>query len=351
MKIIKLIILANLGWFSLVAYAGESMSAGFDSVQALQQLQRLAQSAPAGAPSLSQPGGQQTSPASANKAQQKNNSAGNAGGKAEIPLLNQTAKEDEAVREAAFRQAIQDSFPLTPEQLLRYRQMHDLLDYVQSTEAKTPPKPIASSQFIHLAPGSTPPVVRLSQGFVTSIVFLDSSGAPWPIVAYDLGNPEAFNIQWDRTSNILMIQATKQYTYGNMALRLDGLNTPVMLTLVPGQKVVDYRVDMRVQGSGPNAKPLAGGLGIPPSADPILLSVLDGIAPPNSKVVDVIGGDAQAWLQDTRLFLRTRLTVLSPAWIAKMRSADGMHVYELPKAPVLLAAQNGKIVNLKIERM
>ena len=68
-----------------------------------------------------------------------------------------------------------------------------------------------------------------------------------------------------------MVQARSTYTYGNLAVKLAMLNTPVMLTLVPGQKVVDYRVDLRIQGLGPNAAP--GSIqseGLPDQADPDL---------------------------------------------------------------------------------
>ena len=192
-------------------------------------------------------------------------------------------------------------------------------------------------------------MIRLSQGFVSSLVFLDSTGAPWPISAYDLGDPAAVNIQWDKTSNTLMIQAKQLYTYGNLAVRLRGLNTPVMLTLIPGQKAVDYRVDLRVQGYGPNAKNLPMDNGLPPSASNLLLHVLDGVPPPGSTRLTVSGGDARAWLFSEKMYVRTNLTILSPGWLGSMTSADGMHAYEMQKSPVLLVSWHGKVMQLKVE--
>ena len=192
-------------------------------------------------------------------------------------------------------------------------------------------------------------MIRLSQGFVSSLVFLDSTGAPWPISAYDLGDPEAFNIQWDKTSNTLMIQASKLYTYGNLAVRLRGLNTPVMLTLIPGQKAVDYRVDLRVQGYGPNAKNMPLDQGMPPSASDVLLHILEGVPPSGSSRLVVSGGDAHAWMWHEKMFVRTNLTILSPGWIGSMTSADGMHAYEMQKSPVLLVSWHGKVMQLKVE--
>lgn len=257
--------------------------------------------------------------------------------------------DSDVVDELAFKQVAEQLFPLSPEQIIRLKQMYHTSEYAQASSAGTPPKPTATSQIVNLSPGSTPPVIRLSQGFVSSLVFLDSTGAPWPITAYDLGDPTAFNIQWDKASNTLMIQASKLYTYGNLAVKLKGLNTPVMLTLIPGQKAVDYRVDLRIQGYGPNAKNLPMEDGIPPAASDLLLHVLDGVPPDGSTRLTVSGGDARAWLLNDRMYVRTNLTILSPGWIGSMTSADGMHAYEMQKAPVLLVSWHGKVMQLKVE--
>jgi intracellular multiplication protein IcmK len=268
-------------------------------------------------------------------------------GDAENAVL--TDQENEIVDNKAFKDLTRQLFPLTAEQILRLKQMSQAAEFAQTSTAGVPPKPTATSQFVNLSPGSTPPVIRLSQGFVSSLVFLDSTGAPWPIVAYDLGAPSAFNIQWDKTSNTLMIQAIKLYNYGNLAVRLKGLNTPVMLTLIPGQKAVDYRVDLRVQGYGPNAKNMPMEQGLPPHASDILLHVLDGVPPAGSQRLIVSGGDARAWLANEKMYVRTNLTVISPGWLASMTSADGMHAYEMQKAPILLVSWHGKVIQLKVE--
>lgn len=251
--------------------------------------------------------------------------------------------------DTAFQLVTSRLFPLTTDQIVQLREMYNVNQLAQVTTPGTPPRPTATSQFVSLSTGSTPPVIRLAQGFVSSLVFLDSTGAPWPITAYDLGDPKSFNIQWDRSSNTLMIQASQLYNYGNLAVRLEGLNTPVMLTLIPGQKAVDYRVDLRVQGYGPNAKMPSMGPNLPPGANSVLMSVLDGVPPPGSKLLNVVGGEAEAWEQGTKLFVRTRLTILSPGWMSFMTSADGMNAYEMQKAPVLLVSWHGKVMQLKIE--
>lgn len=356
------VIYGMTGIFVNSAYAQDD-----NAQQALQQLrllqQRLSQNQPAGQNQPPGAGGPPPNPAPAP-----------GGNNIPIPLANNvykppvgapvpppppapnpnapaivTENDEEIINNKAFKDMTKSIYPLNTEQIVHLKQIQETMEYAKASPAGTPPKPTATSQFVNLSPGSTPPVIRLAQGFVSSLVFLDSSGAPWPIAAYDLGDPSSFNIQWDKTSNTIMIQALKLYNYGNLAVRLRGLNTPVMLTLIPGQKAVDYRVDLRVQGLGPNAKAMPLETGIPPSASELLLHVLDGVPPPGSKRLNITGGDARAWLANDRMYVRTNLTVLSPGWLASMTSADGTHAYEMQKSPVLLVSWHGKVMQLKVE--
>lgn len=254
----------------------------------------------------------------------------------------------DALNKAAFGSMTQAMLPMTPEQIQRLRALFNQTQAAAAATPGTPPRPTISSQYVKLEPGATPIVVRLAQGYVTTVAFLDSTGQPWPVDNYDIGNPQSFNIQWDKKSNLLMIQATALYSVGNLAVQLQGLSTPVMVTLISGQKAVDYRIDLRIPGNGPNAKALLG-RALPDSADPILLNILEGVAPQGSTSLKISGGPAQAWYSGNHLYLRTRLTLISPAWISTMSSPDGMKAYEMPKTSLILGFQDGQSIQLKVE--
>lgn len=254
----------------------------------------------------------------------------------------------DALNKAAFGSMTQAMLPMTPAQIQRLRALFNQTQAAAAATPGTPPRPTISSQYVKLEPGATPIVVRLAQGYVTTVAFVDSTGQPWPVDNYDIGNPQSFNIQWDKKSNLLMIQATALYSVGNLAVQLQGLSTPVMVTLISGQKAVDYRIDLRVPGNGPNAKALLG-RALPDSADPTLLNILEGVAPQGSTTLKVSGGPAQAWYSANHLYLRTRLTLISPAWIATMSSPDGMKAYEMPKTSLILGFQDGQSIQLKVE--
>jgi len=250
---------------------------------------------------------------------------------------------------AVFNNLLQQNMPLSPRQVVELRQQIDVAQRAAAITPVIPPKPVSSTLMINLAPGTTPPAIRLAQGYVTSLVFVDSTGAPWPVAMFDIGNPKTINMQWDGKSNILLMQAVSPYMTGDIVVRLVGLPTPITLELVSGQRVVDYRVDIHVPGIGPNTKDLPVGTGLPNSANQLLLNVLDGIAPAGSKALVVRGGDCQAWLLGDKIYARTRLTVLSPGWIGKMVSPDGMQAYELPKTSSILVSRYGEPIELKVE--
>jgi len=48
------------------------------------------------------------------------------------------------------------------------------------------------------------------------------------------------------------------------------------------------------------------------------------------------------------LYLRTQLSVLSPAWSATVTSPDGTRVYEMKRTPLILATQNGKPIQIEL---
>ena len=206
-----------------------------------------------------------------------------------------------------------------------------------------------------LQPGGSPPAIRLTSGYVTSVVFLDSTGAPWPIRAFDVGDPAAFNIMWngkdvDKTSmsNTLLIQAMSLYKDGNLAVMLQGLNTPIMLSLIPGQHEVDYRVDIQVPGYGPFATEESSIY--TKETNPALTAIVNNITPPGTKLLKVSGGSAKAWLFGDMMYVRTSLPVVSPAWVSVMKGASGtVSAYELPKSPVILVLDNGRLRTLTVE--
>lgn len=252
---------------------------------------------------------------------------------------------EEEQREEAFDNLLDDMYPMTTEQILAMRNRYEDIKRVESASFVSPPKPTITSELVKLSPGSTPPVIRLAQGFVSTLVFLDSTGAPWPVVSYNIGDPNAFDLQWNKVDNVIAIQAKTLFKYGNLLVRLENLATPIVITLLPGQQHVDYRRELRVQGFGPKAQSYVEDL-YPDKENSVLLSVLDGVPPVGSVAIETSDGGVSAWMLSNKMFIRTLYRVLSPAWVSSVTSADGMHAYEINFTSELLVSKNGSVTTV-----
>ncbi len=252
------------------------------------------------------------------------------------------------VRKKAFHSVVDGALPLSPKEIVQLHSLFNATQRAAGTIPGVPPKPVSRTLNVDLSPGAIPPVVRLYSGFITTVVIVDSTGTAWPIEYIDLGNPKAFNIQWNQKDNILMIQAVTIAKIANLMVKLRGLPTPVMLTLVPDQKAIDYRVDLRIPGIGPDTKKMPKTDGLPASASNVLLDIINGVTPAGAKLLKVSGANCQAWYFKNKLYVRTRFKLLSPGWLASMTSADGTHAYELQRTPFVLLTQHGKTVSMRI---
>ena len=255
------------------------------------------------------------------------------------------------VEEQVFNQALAEILPMSPEEI---RKLLDVFRPIRQA-AETPlaePVPKIRMETISLDPAQVPLVIRTSPGRVTTLTVLDSTGAPWPIQdvswagKFDMTPPE-------EGGNVVRITPQTAHTMGNISMRLVDLITPVTFTLNTGLDVVDYRFDARIPKLGPLAKtPLIehGGLKSVVGTDENLVQILDGTPPSDAEKLKVDGTDgrSKAWRVSGRMYLRTPLTLLSPAWSSSVASADGMNVYVLNNTPVVLLSDEGRVVRASI---
>ena len=253
------------------------------------------------------------------------------------------------VRQEAFDAALDGMLPLTPEEIEILLQRYDT---VQETVMIPPdrPKPIVAVETASLDPGSAPLTVKVAKGNVSTVSFLDISGAPWPVEDITwAGDFQVIESGTDDGTHILRITPLSDYAYGNISVRLSGLATPLILTLATARDEVPYRFDAIVQEYGPFASaPLIQRRAGPTAGGAELSRVLEGVVPERLARLAVSGVDgrtsAYAEPGGDVTYVRTPLTLLSPGWNAHVASADGMKVYTIGNAPVLLLSDKGRMV-------
>jgi intracellular multiplication protein IcmK len=216
----------------------------------------------------------------------------------------------------------------------------------------TPPKSINGVLTASLAPGSTPPVIRLSKNRTTAIIITDVNGQPWPIVNYDGLSTDDFIVKrLDAPSPdgyVLSVTPKGSFVAGNLALILKGLVSPISIDFVSAQKEVDVKTEIRIQAQGPNTQYVS--IGLPDGIDTALLSVLQGVPPKDAKELRVSSNAVQAWLaKDGKMYVRTRYKVMSPAFENVSSSPDGTYAYKMVPVPVVLyKAEEGKFGEFNI---
>lgn len=265
---------------------------------------------------------------------------------------------------------------------------------ILSTPYTNTATPVTRSLKIKFDSGLTPPIIRLSANMLTTLVFTDSQGNPWNITSvavnktlFSLGveNNTQSNNQASQSkdeakpdtapNNILSLEPLTPIAYGNIAITLDGLDTPVILMLSAGQKEVDMRVDARISGLNPNrtnkghfGSKFGENIGlddmkyyVPTSAsanatvtqvDDMTLLFVDGTPPKDAELLKVSDHKTEAWLFDNETIVRTNQTVLYPAYSSAVTSASGITVYRFPQDTqnIVLSGNNGQPQPIYLEQ-
>lgn len=267
-------------------------------------------------------------------------------------MIPQKTDEEMAaeIRDEAFNAALTGLLPLEPNEIRRVIKRYDQTQEAAETPIYPYPEPEVVVKNISLDPGTMPPLIKVAAGHVTTINIVDVSGAPWPIQDITwAGNFEI--VQPEEGGHVVRITPMSEFAYGNMSVRLVELDTPVTFILRTHRDGVFYRADMRLPIYGPNATPpiIEGGLTIA-AGDPTMTAVLDGVPPEKVVKLEVAGADGRttAFKLDDTTYVRTPLTLLSPAWKGSVKSADGMNVYMLGNAPVLLLSDQGRVIHARL---
>jgi intracellular multiplication protein IcmK len=183
---------------------------------------------------------------------------------------------------------------------------------------------------------------------------IDATGQPWPIL--DVGVGGNFELTPTQAgSHVVRVVPLTRVGQGNLSILLKGLTTPVIFRLNANNNRFHMRFDARVPKMGPDAKTpiIAQSRGTTLVAgDQIITSILENAPPKDAKRLKVGGLDARtmAWRLGEKVYVRTPLTMLSPAWNASISSPDGMTAYEIGDAPVLLMSDNGALVRARLQR-
>ncbi len=289
------------------------------------------------------------------------------GGKSATPGSNKTPVATTspppvplAPDESAIVTEIRASEP-TPEEILQIKKIWQDLNNAKGRPIGDQPKPVIIQTDLDLSPGSTPPVVRVSNQTGSIMTFLDASGKIWPIAHVENMSPDIIDAQdkpIEGSSGNSMFAKIKRFgASGNLGVFLKDLTTPIIITILSGQKDVDYRVDFRVPAlirpttpGAPSASE-AGGVVSKTEWDDRLANALMTITPDGCKAQNTSNPETSVWAcEKNQSIIRSKGVLLSPAPLngKKLVASDSTKAYLIPSSPVLSMLINGVTVSVRI---
>ncbi|MDR2459959.1 MAG: DotH/IcmK family type IV secretion protein [Deltaproteobacteria bacterium] len=267
------------------------------------------------------------------------------------------AKEEEASLDAhqeAFERSLAELMPVTPEEITKFRKDSDKREKAASD---SPPSGIRTRTVpVSLDPGFAPPLVELTPNLVTALVFLDTTGSPWPITASVLGSGKLFEAQVleGGDNNRIIVSALSSHGNSNLIVTLEGHDIPLVLRLetrsgVDANRRIDGLLICQVQARGPKALPQEAAQ-FSPLLDGTLYSFLDGLVPKGARAVSFVPSLEGISIYDYegRLYIRTKSSLLWPAFKARVIGASGYAVYETESVPSLLISLEDEIKRLTL---
>lgn len=281
------------------------------------------------------------------------NAANEAANKAAMQAQAEDARtaDYERMKDRAFEGVLANLMPLSTDQIRTFMQRLEVVQKSSNPPSGGLAKPQLKMQAVALDPGSEPPEIHLAAGYVTTLNLLDATGQPWPVGDIGIGG----NIEAKTTklgTHVVRIIPLARFATGNISILLQGYPTPIVFRFVSGTPDVHMRYDARIPSYGPNAKmPIIDKQKLS-AGDGTIMSFLDNAPPSGAKKLHVAGVDMRttAWQYNEKVFVRTSLSMLSPAWDASVASADGMTVYQVADAPVLLLSDAGNMVRVRLSK-
>lgn len=249
---------------------------------------------------------------------------------------------------------------LTPEQRKRIKAVELERQRIDSNPYINTANPVVRSIMPDLAPGITPPIIRVSKNILTSIVFTDLDGNPWFIEKVML-NRNQFNDSAGvdgegKPTNILTIEPIQAIDYGNVTIMLKGKTLPVILLIASGQPDVDVRLDVRMKGKNPdiavNDIPISA-RAVSADIDEIGLGFLDGTIPSDAEMLASSDPAIRAWNYSGAIYIKSSLDVLYPSYHSRAKSPDNVNIYRFDNEPtsVTLMQRGGQPVTVTLSEL
>lgn len=254
----------------------------------------------------------------------------------------------ELERQSAEQTSIHELFTVSPGGVKQIRNQTDEIERARNEELRPVRQVIRS---VGITPSESNPIdVITSKGYVATIVWVDQSGNPWPIMddsriakstVYEASVAGAHR-------NILYVEAKENHVRANAVVNLQGLDAPIILNIESSDFVNDSKVNIRVHAKGPNSSAAAVATVEPAGADTVALAIADGRIDGDWKPLHISGVNGFAWKVQDSIYIKAQDRIVLPAPIQSFTLPGGLHVTKLPLTNYVTFSANGKAIRAKL---
>ncbi|WP_305910435.1 DotH/IcmK family type IV secretion protein (plasmid) [Methylomarinum sp. Ch1-1] len=265
--------------------------------------------------------------------------------KAEIQLEKDRQK---LLAEMAFQKSKQSVLLLNPDQVKDFKKDFDKTQ--EAIRSYSKPKLVSESRNITLRPGEKTTLLRLMPGYTSTVVFVDSTGAPWPISHVTPGNPSWFNVDKPKDlmpGNLITVNPLANHVNSNIVVTLKDNDAPIIIELSADvdlskkKTIADALTTYRINERGPNAEIPVFSEPTQSPTDSLMSGFLDGVPPEGALLAKSSAGHyATIWNYQQKRYVRTPNKLLWPDRSNIVRGHN-INVYEIPVTPAVVLLIDG----------
>lgn len=240
--------------------------------------------------------------------------------------------------------------PLTADEVLELRKEMQRRRQAVQQVIEPVAKPVRRAITLDMSATSAPEVVRVTQGQGAVIAFYDAAGRPWPVTVGDSYSTR-LDVALFGTNGLSVGLKSPLIGRTNLAILLQGLDTPVVLSVLPAGDETDVSLEVQVPKYVPSLPaPVSAAHQMASLNSAELLDYLLGTPPNAARALATSSAVVKAWqTSPDRMIVRTTALVAAPAWTRRQSSGTGVTVYEMPLSPVVTVAVDGALSLVRFE--
>ena len=259
------------------------------------------------------------------------------------PIDPVSTMDSGVLKQRAMERMLETVAPMTGDQVYEIKKKQR--DFERALHSRPVVKPITEMIQVSTKPGTPPVAIRVSQGQVSALNIIDSTGEPWPITNIMVGNSTDYMvtaIDNHQFGNIVSIAPTQISGNTNLTIMLEGLATAIPVQVINSESQYHPAPILQIDRDGPNARVVTHIADDGLDDDEMMRAIVIGVPPDSARELKTNDHNVEAWVVGDHLYLRTSYTPVAPLARNYHYGPGGYAAYRMSYVPVVeMAASDG----------